>query len=92
MLNVNDALHGGVHTTLLDTIIGQTIAQQAESPVATIHLSIYYSAPAKLGSTLTAKGQIVQMGKSIATGEGVITDENGTLIAKGIGSFKIVRR
>jgi len=32
------------------------------------------------------------MGKSIATGEGVITDENGDLIAKGIGSFKILKR
>lgn len=92
VLNLNATLHGGVHATLLDTIIGQTIAQQAESSVATIHLSVYYSAPAKLGSILTAKGQIVQMGKSIATGEGIITDENGTLIAKGIGSFKILRR
>ena len=85
-------LHGGVHAALLDTIIGQSIAQQAESPVATINLSIYYSAPAKRGSTLTAKGNIVQMGKSIASGEGVITDENGVLIAKGIGAFKILKR
>lgn len=92
ILNLNDTLHGGVHATLLDTIIGQTIAQLAESPVATINLSVYYSKPAKLGSILTAKGQVVQMGKSIATGEGIITDETGTLIAKGIGSFKILKR
>lgn len=92
VLNLNDTLHGGVHATLLDTIIGQTIAQQAESPVATINLSVYYSSPAKLGNILTSKGKIVQMGKSIATGEGIIMDENGTLIAKGIGSFKILKR
>lgn len=92
VLNLNETLHGGVHAALLDTIIGQSIAQQAESPVATINLSIYYSAPAKRGSTLTAKGNIVQMGKSIASGEGVITDENGVLIAKGIGAFKILKR
>lgn len=46
VLNLNGTLHGGVHAALLDTVIGQTIAQQAECPVATIHLSIYYSAPA----------------------------------------------
>lgn len=92
VLNLNDTLHGGVHATLLDTIIGQSIAQQAERPVATINLSVFYSAPARKNSILTAKSTIVQKGNSIATGEGTITDENGTLIAKAIGSFKILKK
>lgn len=92
VLNLNETLHGGVHATLLDTIIGQTIAQQSGHPVATINLSVFYSAPARKNSTLTAKATIVQQGNSIATGEGTITDEHGTLIAKAIGSFKILKR
>lgn len=91
VLNLNDTLHGGVHATLLDTVIGQAIAQQAESPVATINLSVYYSAPARIGSLLTAEAAIVNKGNSIATGEGTIKDENGTLIAKAVGSFKILQ-
>lgn len=90
VLNLNDTLHGGVHASLLDTIIGQSIAQQAKSPVATINLSVFYSAPARKNSILTAKATIVQRGNSIATGEGTIIDEHGTLIAKAIGSFKIL--
>lgn len=92
VLNLNDTLHGGVHASLLDTIIGQTIAQASHAPVATINLSVYYSAPAKKGSILTARAQIVQKGYRIATGEGTLTDENGNLIAKGIGSFRIARK
>lgn len=92
VLNLNDTLHGGVHATLLDTVIGQSIAQQALSPVATINLSVFYSAPARKNSVLTAEAKIVNQGNSIATGEGIITDENGTLIAKAVGSFKILHK
>lgn len=92
VLNLIDTLHGGVHATLLDTIIGQTIVQHARSPVATINLNVFYFSPVTKGSVLTAKGSIVQVGGSIATGEGTIIDEHGALIAKGIGSFKILKR
>ncbi|PWA12773.1 phenylacetic acid degradation protein [Pueribacillus theae] len=91
VLNLNNTLHGGVHATILDSVIGQTVAQEAECPISTVNLNIFYGRPAVKNNWLTASATIVQMGYNIVTAEGTLLNENGELIAKAIGSFKILR-
>lgn len=90
-LNVKETIHGGVIATMLDNVIGDSIAVAVNCSVVTVNLNINYVAPVKIGSLLTAKGKIIQQGYRISMAEGIIEDEEGNLIAKGIGTFKIIR-
>lgn len=76
---------------MLDNVIGDSIAIAVNSAVVTINLNINYVAPVKVDSLLTATGKIIQQGYRISMAEGAIEDEEGNLIAKGIGTFKIIR-
>ncbi|WP_456279196.1 PaaI family thioesterase [Bacillus sp. AK128] len=88
-INGIDTVHGGVIATLIDNIIGATISSIVNLPSTTINLTIQYLSPATSG-TLTAKANILHLGYKLVTGEGIITDESGNLIAKGTGTFKII--
>lgn len=91
-LNAKNTVHGGVIATMLDNVIGDSIAIAVNCSVVTINLNINYVAPVKVGSLLTATGKIIQQGYRISMAEGIIEDEKGNLIAKGIGTFKIIRK
>ncbi|MCM3164036.1 PaaI family thioesterase [Metabacillus litoralis] len=88
-LNGIKTVHGGVTATLIDNIIGATITSLVQRPSTTINLNISYLSPLSSG-VLTAKAKILHLGYKIVTGEGVITDQNGKMIAKGTGTFKIL--
>lgn len=90
-LNAKNTVHGGVIATMLDNVIGDSIAIAVNCSVVTINLNINYVAPVKVDSLLTATGKIIQQGYRISMAEGIIEDEKGNLIAKGIGTFKIIR-
>jgi uncharacterized protein (TIGR00369 family) len=84
-----ETVHGGVIATLIDNIIGATIASIVDLPSTTINLNIQYLAPVEKG-ILTAKANILHLGYKIVTGEGIITDQENNLIAKGSGTFKVL--
>ncbi len=90
-LNVKNTVHGGVLATMLDNVIGDSIAIAVNCPVITINLNIHYVAPVKVDSLLTASAKVIQQGYRISMAEGIIKDEKGNVIAKGIGTFKIIR-
>jgi uncharacterized protein (TIGR00369 family) len=90
LINANNAVHGGVYASMLDTIMGMTIRSIVEFPLTTINLNINYLAPSTEG-ILVAKGKVIQQGYRIITAEGEITDQEGKLLAKGIGTFKVLR-
>ena len=90
-LNVKNTVHGGVIATMLDNVIGDSIAIEVNCSVITINLTINYVAPVKVNSLLTATGKVIKQGYRIAMAEGTIMDEEGNLIAKGSGTFKIIR-
>ncbi|QQK78331.1 PaaI family thioesterase [Salicibibacter cibarius] len=90
-MNRNGILHGGVHATMLDNILGAALARHTGMPSTTISLNVNYLAPVKKGR-LTASATILQLGYKSATVEGVIMDTEGTAIAKGTGTFKILRK
>lgn len=90
LLNANETLHGGVHATMLDTIMGMTIRSISKTRCVTISLNINYLAPSVSGS-LYATGKVIKQGYRIVTAEGELVDEKKNLVAKGLGSFKLVR-
>lgn len=88
-LNGISTVHGGVYATMIDNIIGATITSLVKLPSTTINLNIQYLSPTNKG-VLTARANILHLGYRIVTGEGIITDETGNVIAKGTGTFKIL--
>jgi uncharacterized protein (TIGR00369 family) len=88
-INGIQTVHGGVIATLIDNIIGATIASIVNLPSTTINLNIQYLSPAKTG-VLTARANILHLGYKIVTGEGIISDSENNVIAKGTGTFKNV--
>ena len=89
--NVNQAVHGGVFFSILDSVMGATVRSVTKQPITTINSSINFFAPLREGNQIFASSKVVQCGKSIVTAEGEIKDCNGTVLAKTIGTFKIIR-
>jgi acyl-coenzyme A thioesterase 13 len=83
MCNPFGALHGGIITTMLDELIGASVATLAgyENWFTTLNISIDFLAGAKLGDQVTAAAHIVRKGKNICHIEARLT-RNGKLLAK----------
>ena len=90
LMNVNDTLHGGVHAAMLDQVLGMRTRVTTKTRCATINLNINYLAPSTTGD-IFATAKIVQQGYRIVTAEGEIYDDQGKIIAKGIGTLKLFR-
>ena len=90
-LNVNQAVHGGVLFSLLDSVMGATIRSVSGTPLVTVNMSIHYLAAVQAGENIIARAAIIHSGKSIVTAEGFLEDEDGALKAKTIGTFKLLR-
>lgn len=90
LLNVNGTLHGGVHAAMLDQILGMVIRVTTKTRCATINLNVNYLAPSA-GTDIFATAKIIQKGYRIVTAEGELADEHGNMLAKGIGTFKLIR-
>lgn len=90
LLNANGALHGGVHATMLDLILGMAIRSTTKTRCTTINLNINYLAPSDTGD-IFASGRIIQQGYRVVTAEGELWDSEGNMLAKGVGTFKLIR-
>jgi uncharacterized protein (TIGR00369 family) len=90
LLNTHGSLHGGVYATMIDNIISLKMRSMIGSPVITINLTINYIAPITSGKII-AKAFVYGEGKRTKMGEGVVMDENGKLLAKGSGTFKVIK-
>ena len=78
-LNANDTVMGGCIYTLADYTFA--IASNVDNlPTCTLSSNIIFNAPAK-GEYLFAESFVVKSGKTIATFEVKVTDENDKLIA-----------
>jgi uncharacterized protein (TIGR00369 family) len=90
LLNVNGRLHGGVHASMLDTVLGMAVRSVTKASVVTTNLNIHYLASLST-SEIYAEAKVLQAGYKTAFAEGVIKDSNGKIIAKGVGQFKVIR-
>ena len=80
------SVHGGVHATLLDSVMGCAVHSKlgAGQAYTTLDLNVRYLRPVTTASgQLRAEGRIVSIGSRVATAEGTITDGDGRLVATG---------
>lgn len=91
MMNSFEVSHGGIVMTMLDVAmaVAARTAQQHPGGVMTIDMSLNFIRSAK--RRIVAEGKLLRGGNSLHFCEGEAFDENGELIAKSLGTFKLRR-
>ena len=92
--NTLAAVHGGILTTVLDTVMGCAIHSTLETGLApvTIELKASFVRPVTLASgELRAEGSVVHPGSRVATAESKLLDEEGTLFAHASSTWLIAQ-
>jgi len=91
LLNSWGAAHGGVVMTMLDLVMSLAVRAHygVAGGVATVDLSIGFINPGV--GTVHAEGRVLQGGKSTAFCESEARDDSGKLLAKAIGTFKLLQ-
>lgn len=86
--NLFDAAHGGVLMTLLDTAMASAAVSSVgfRSSAVTLSISVSFLQPGR--GALTIEGKRTGGGRSICYCEGTVFDEQGTALARAIGSFR----
>lgn len=81
-------VHGGVITTLIDSVIGSAVRSvMADHMISlTAELNINFFRPATQGR-IFAEGRVINRGKQLAVGVGDVKDENGKLLATGRATY-----
>jgi uncharacterized protein (TIGR00369 family) len=90
--NALGAVHGGILTTVLDTVMGCAIHSRLDAGIApvTIELKTSFVHPVTLSSgILRAEGVIVHPGSRVATAEAKLQGEDGTLYAHASSTWLI---
>lgn len=82
-------VHGGVYCTMMDQAAG-TAACSRGSFCRTINCEVRFLAAAKSGR-LTCYAEAVRMGKTIHVIRARVEDENGTVCADGVYTFRMKR-
>ncbi len=91
LLNSWGATHGGVLMTMLDLVMSWAVRGHygIAGGVLTVDMSVGFM-KAATGERILAEGRVLHSGKSTAFCEGEARDEQGALIAKAIGTFKLL--
>jgi uncharacterized protein (TIGR00369 family) len=81
--------HGGVTMTLLDTVLGAAarFSDPAASSVMTVDLYVSFIGPAR--GKLVGEGRVLQRAGRTVFCEGEVRGEDGGLVAKALGTFKL---
>ena len=90
--NTLGAVHGGILTTVLDTVMGCAVSSKLDAGLApvTIELKTSFVHPVTLASgLLRAEGTVVHPGKRVATAESRLEGEDGTLYAHASSTWLI---
>ncbi len=90
-LNVNDVVHGGVYSTILDTAMGGAVVSVLARGETTATTSLYveYLRAAREGDTLTARGEVLRRGRHIAFAEGNLYDGQQRRLSQARGTWYI---
>jgi acyl-CoA thioesterase len=85
-------VHGGIVATLVDTALAVAIARHLDEPdrIATHALQVTYVA-FTTSRLLRCRARVVSLRRSVATAEGDVTADDGTLVAKALGTFGVRR-
>ena len=88
--NLLDAAHGGVLMALLDTAMASAAVSSVgfRSSAVTLSINVTFLQPGR--GTLTIEGKRSGGGRSICYCEGTVIDEQGTVLARAIGTFRFI--
>lgn len=93
MRNSWNVTHGGVTMTLMDVCM--SLAGRAMNPAhvvgVTVEMKVNFIAPGS-GDRLIASARAFPQGRSLFCSECEVTAPDGTLIARGLGTFKLRQR
>jgi uncharacterized protein (TIGR00369 family) len=91
LLNSWGATHGGVIMTMLDLVMSWAVRGHygVSGGVLTVDLSVGFM-KGSFGDNVTAEGKVLHGGKSTAFCEAEARDDQGALLAKAIGTFKLL--
>jgi uncharacterized protein (TIGR00369 family) len=93
--NPAGSLHGGVISTVLDTVMGHAV--RTVRPPDHIHAAIFLhvdflNATRTPGGVVTFEGRCTQLGKRVAFCEGTASDGDGKLLARASSSYAIIAK
>jgi uncharacterized protein (TIGR00369 family) len=91
LLNSWGSAHGGVIMTMLDYVMSAAVRGHygADNSVLTVDLSLGFMSAATTDQVI-AEGRVLHNGKSTAFCEAEARDDTGKLLAKAIGTFKLL--
>ncbi|MCX7891536.1 MAG: PaaI family thioesterase [Burkholderiales bacterium] len=91
LLNSWGATHGGVLMTMLDYVMSAAVRGHygVDGGVLTVDMSVGFM-KAGFGERIVADARVLHGGQSTAFCEGEARDEKGALLAKAIGTFKLL--
>ncbi|MHB8511946.1 MAG: PaaI family thioesterase [Actinomycetota bacterium] len=90
-LNPGGIIHGGVIAAMLDGAIGLALRTKAglRSSHVTVQLNVQYVGMTGSGR-VTAKGTATHLGSRIETGEGIMLDHSGRVLARASATFLVI--
>lgn len=88
--NSSGTLHGGVLMTLLDYVMSMALRGHhgVTAPVITIDMSVSFMK--SCSGRVIAEGRVLHGGRSTSFCEGEVRSESGDLLAKAIGTLRLV--
>ncbi|WP_336244826.1 PaaI family thioesterase [Shewanella sp. SG41-4] len=92
-LNPMGGVHGGFAATVLDTVTACAVhsALPAGVSYSTIDLNVKMVRPVPQNQRLIAKGNLMNLSKSLGISEGTLTTEDGKLLATATATCLILR-
>lgn len=81
-------VHGGILCALLDEIMWKSINGQTGAITMTAKMDVRFKKPALMGVNMLIEGTVLGQKKSFFEARGVITDQNGDVLAEAVGLFK----
>lgn len=91
MYNGIGVIHGGITATAIDDAMGKTLRVCQSGELArqvTVDLNIHYLKGGK-GKELMIETEIIQAGRSLAVLESTVRDDQGDMVAKATGTFRV---
>ena len=86
------AVQGGIIVTLADYALHRAVRSliKPNQIAVTVELKLNFIAPARNGE-LTATANVISQGRRLMVGEMEVTDQDQTLIARGLGTYMLIR-
>ncbi len=83
MCNPVGTLHGGIHSAILDEVIGMTVAAMGnDTHFVSLNMTTDYLRAARAGEAVRATGQVIRKGRSAIHLIGQITNSEGKELSR----------